>query len=136
MIRLFSEEADSAEIESAIQTGEQVETDKEIITPIDSKTAVIQDKENGEFTKAEMDEEVLDVNPISEAEADNLTNSIAVEDKVENHEEKEFSEDIYCNEAETKFFSEGEEFTEYMVRLFSEEDGHCPVEKLLKLVRK
>ena len=136
MIRLFSEEADSAEIESAIQTGEQVETDKEIITPIDSKTAVIQDKENGEFTKAEMDEEVLDVNPISEAEADNLTNSIAVEDKVENHEEKEFSEDIYCNEAETKFFSEGEEFTEYMVRLFSEEDGHCPVEKAIETGKK
>ena len=136
MIRLFSEEADSAEIESAIQTGEQVETDKEIITPIDSKTAVIQDKENGEFTKAEMDEEVLDVNPISEAEADNLTNSIAVEDKVENHEEKEFSEDIYCNEAETKFFSEGEEFTKYMVRLFSEEDGHCPVEKAIETGKK
>lgn len=136
MIRLFSEEADSAEIESAIQTGEQVETDKEIITPIDSKTAVIQDKENGEFTKAEMDEEVLDVNPISEAEADNLTNSIAVEDKVENHEEKEFSEDIYCNEAETKFFSEGEEFTEYMIRLFSEEDGHCPVEKAIETGKK
>ena len=136
MIRLFSEEADSAEIESAIQTGEQVETDEEIITPIDSKTAVIQDKENGEFTKAEMDEEVLDVNPISEAEADNLTNSIAVEDKVENHEEKEFSEDIYCNEAETKFFSEGEEFTEYMVRLFSEEDGHCPVEKAIETGKK
>lgn len=136
MIRLFSEEADSAEIESAIQTGEQVETDKEIITPIDSKTAVIEDKENGEFTKAEMDEEVLDVNPISEAEADNLTNSIAVEDKVENHEEKEFSEDIYCNEAETKFFSEGEEFTEYMVRLFSEEDGHCPVEKAIETGKK
>lgn len=136
MIRLFSEEADSAEIESAIQTGEQVETDKEIITPIDSKTAVIEDKENGEFTKAEMDEEVLDVNPISEAEADNLTNSVAVEDKVENHEEKEFSEDIYCNEAETKFFSEGEEFTEYMVRLFSEEDGHCPVEKAIETGKK
>ena len=136
MIRLFSEEADSAEIESAIQTGEQVETDKEIITPIDSKTAVIEDKENGEFTKAEMDEEVLDVNPISEAEADNLTNSIAVEDKVENHEEKEFSEDIYCNEAETKFFSEGEEFTEYMIRLFSEEDGHCPVEKAIETGKK
>lgn len=138
MIRLFSEEADSAEIESAIQTGEQVETDKEIITPIDSKTAVIQDKENGEFTKAEMDEEVLDVNPISEAEADNLTNSIAVEDKVENHEEeeKEFSEDIYCNEAETKFFSENEEFTEYMIRLFSEENGHCPVEEAIETGKK
>lgn len=138
MIRLFSDEADSAEIESAIQTGEQVETDTEIITPIDSKTAVIEDKENGEFTKAEMDDENLDINPISEAEADNLTNSIAVEDKVENHEEeeKEFSEDVYCNEAETKFFSEGEEFTEYMIRLFSEENGHCPVEEAIETGKK
>ena len=49
---------------------------------------------------------------------------------------KEFSEDIYCNEAETKFFSEGEEFTEYMVRLFSEEDGHCPVEKAIETGKK
>lgn len=138
MVRLFSEEADSAEIESAIQTGEQVETDKEIITPIDSKTAVIEDKENGEFTKAEMDDEVLDVNPISEAEADNLTNSISVEEKVENHEEdeKDFSEQVYCNEAETKFFSENEEMTEYMIRLFSEEDGHCPVEKAIETGKK
>ena len=141
MCRFFSESVDSISatqdaIEDAIGNGDEIETDKEIITPIDSKTAVIQDKENGEFTKAEMDEEVLDVNPISEAEADNLTNSIAVEDKVENHEEKEFSEDIYCNEAETKFFSEGEEFTEYMVRLFSEEDGHCPVEKAIETGKK
>ena len=138
MTRLFSEEADSAEIESAIQAGEQVETDTEIITPIDSKTAVIEDKTNGEFTKAEMDDEVLEVNPISEAEADNLTNSIAVEEKVENHEEeeKEFSENIYCNEAETKFFSEGEEFTAYMTRLFSEEDGHCPVEEAIETGKK
>ena len=141
MCRFFSESVDSISatqdaIEDAIGNGDEIETDSEVITPIDSKTAVIQDKENGEFTKAEMDEEVLDVNPISEAEADNLTNSIAVEDKVENHEEKEFSEDIYCNEAETKFFSEGEEFTEYMVRLFSEEDGHCPVEKAIETGKK
>lgn len=141
MCRFFSESVDSISatqdaIEDAIENGDEIETDSEVITPIDSKTAVIQDKENGEFTKAEMDEEVLDVNPISEAEADNLTNSIAVEDKVENHEEKEFSEDIYCNEAETKFFSEGEEFTEYMVRLFSEEDGHCPVEKAIETGKK
>lgn len=141
MCRFFSESVDSISatqdaIEDAIENGDEIETDSEVITPIDSKTAVIQDKENGEFTKVEMDEEVLDVNPISEAEADNLTNSIAVEDKVENHEEKEFSEDIYCNEAETKFFSEGEEFTEYMVRLFSEEDGHCPVEKAIETGKK
>lgn len=141
MCRFFSESVDSISatqdaIEDAIENGDEIETDSEVITPIDSKTAVIQDKENGEFTKAEMDEEVLDVNPISEAEADNLTNSIAVEDKVENHEEKEFSEDIYCNEAETKFFSEGEEFTEYMVRLFSEEDSHCPVEKAIETGKK
>ena len=58
MLPLLFRTEDSAEIESAIQTGEQVETDKEIITPIDSKTAVIQDKENGEFTNVSSEEEL------------------------------------------------------------------------------
>ena len=139
MTRLFSEESESAEIEDAIESGEQIENDTEIITPVDFRTAVIEDKVNGEFTKAEMDNEVLDLEPISEAEADNLTNSLAVVDKVENHEgddeEKEFS-DIWCDEAETKFFSEHEEMTEYMVRLFSEESDHSDIEEAIESGKK
>jgi hypothetical protein len=88
MTRLFSEEADSAEIEDAIESGEQIENDTEIITPVDNKTAVIEDKENGEFTKATLDEDEVEVAPISEQEADKLTEGLKVE---EDEDEKEFS---------------------------------------------
>lgn len=136
MIRLYSEDADSAEIEKAIESGEQIETDNEVITPVDSKTAVIEDKENGEFTKATVDDENIDVHPISEDEADKLTEDLAVEDNDEDEDEEDekkfsaiercFSQyeegDVYYDESETKFFSENEEFTAYMERLFS---GDC-----------
>lgn len=139
MIRLYSEESDSAEIEKAIENGEQIENETEVITPIDSKTAIVEDKENGEFTKAEIDDDNVEVHPISEEEADKLTEGLAVEDNDEDEddddeeEEKEFSEiaerlfsdyegEIYCDDAETKFFSENEKFTSYMERLFS---GDC-----------
>ena len=175
MVRLFSEEADSADIEKAIENGEQIETDNEVITPVDAKTAVIEDKNNGEFTKAEMDYEKLDVNPISEDEADKLTEGLAVEDKDDDEDEEDDDEDdddneapeekegedkcpgcgksmaececkqkeesektfslvegdIYCDEAETKFFSENEEMTDYMVRLFSEEADSADIEKAI-----
>ena len=171
MVRLFSDEADSEDIEKAIENGEQIETDNEVITPVDAKTAVVEDKNNGEFTKAEMDDEKLDVNPISEEEADKLTEGLAVEDKDDDEDEedddneapeekegedkcpgcgksmaececkqKEESEktfslvegDIYCDEAETKFFSENEEMTDYMVRLFSEEADSADIEKAIE----
>ena len=155
MIRLFSDESDSTAIEDAIENGDQIETDKEVITPVDSKTAVIEDKENGEFTKAEMDDEKLDINPISEDEADELTDGLAVEDNDEDEDEncpecgkspceckqkeescsqKSFSlveGDVYCDEAETKFFSENEEMTDYMLRLFSEEADSADIEKAI-----
>ena len=161
MVRLFSDESDSTAIEDAIENGDQIETDKEVITPVDSKTAVIEDKENGEFTKAELDDEKIDVNPITEDEADKLTEGLAVEDKGEDEEkdeeetcpecgkkssececkqkeescsQKSFSlvdGDIYCDEAETKFFSENEEMTAYMVRLFSEEADSADIEKAI-----
>ena len=155
MIRLFSDESNSTAIEDAIENGDQIETDKEVITPVDSKTAVIEDKENGEFTKAEMDDEKLDINPISEEEADELTDGLAVEDNDEDEDEncpecgkspceckqkeescsqKSFSlvdGDVYCDEAETKFFSENEEMTDYMLRLFSEEADSADIEKAI-----
>ena len=157
MVRLFSEESDSAAIEDAIENGDQIETDTEVITPIDSKTAVVEDKENGEFTKAEMDDEKLDLNPISEEEADKLTEGLAVEDNDEDEDEEDEDEenddnecekceqkeescksfslvdgDIYCDEYETKFFSENEEMTDYMVRLFSEESDSADIEKAIE----
>ena len=60
MLRLFSEAdeeiSDSQSvIEDAIENGEQIENENEIITPVDNKTAVIEDKSNGEFTKAVLD---------------------------------------------------------------------------------
>ena len=144
MVRLFSEESDSEEIEKAISEGEQIENDKEIITPVDSKTAVVEDKENGEFTKATMDDNNVEVHPISEEEADKLTEDLAVEDNDtdEDEEEKKFSEiidkyfsdtedEVYTNDAQDKFFSENEEMTEYMVRLFSEE---CDCEEIEKAI--
>ena len=100
MTRMFSEavndiDASQDSIEDAIENGDEIETDTEIITPIDAKTAVIEDKENGEFTKAVMDDEVLDVTPISEEEAEELTDHITIDEDSEvdedSEEEKEFS---------------------------------------------
>ena len=115
MCRLFSEEANEADIEKAIENNEQVETETEIITPVDNETAVIEDKENGEYTKATMTEEDIDLKPISEEEAADLT------------EEK-----TYSNAEETKFFSENEDMTEYMCRLFSEEADEADIEKAVE----
>ena len=69
MQRLFTDSSDSAEIEKAIEEDKVIDNDTEKITPIDEETAIIEDKESGEFTKATMDEEKLDVEPIDEEEA-------------------------------------------------------------------
>ena len=90
MVRLFSDESDSEKIEEAIESGEQIENDSEVITPVDAKTAVVEDKDNGEFTKAELNEGEIELHPISEEEAENLTDHVAVKDD-EPKEEKKFS---------------------------------------------
>ena len=82
MQRLFTDSSDSAEIEKAIEEDKVIENDTEKITPIDEETAIIEDKENGEFTKATMDEEKLDVEPIDEEEAMGM---------IEEKEEKSFT---------------------------------------------
>lgn len=145
MDRLFSEavndvEASQEEIEDAIENGDQIETDDEVITPIDATTAVVEDKENGEFTKVTLDGEDMEFEAITEEEAEELTDHIAVEDDddVEDEdnddeddaEEKEFS--IYCDETETRFFSEGEEMTDYMIRLFSEDADSEDIEDAIE----
>lgn len=115
MLRLFSEEADSGDIEKAIENDEQVETDTEIITPVNDNMAVIEDKDNNEYTKATLTEEDIEVVPISEDEAAELT-----------------GEKTYSNAAETKFFSAKEEMTDYMCRLFSEEADEKEIEKAIE----
>lgn len=140
MVRLFSEEASEDEIIEAIEGGNQVEKDKEIITPIDEETAIIEDKENGEFTKAIVDDEKIDLSPITEEEADELTKDLVIEEEAHDAEENEDAEEgeeeekkfTHCNEAGTRLFSEEERFTEYMVRLFSEEADEEEIAKAIE----
>ena len=135
MGRLFSEEANGIEdaqedIETSIEKGEQVETDDEVITPVGESTAVVEDKNTGEFTKVVLKGDAIDSKPISEEEADRLTEDISVEkidgvdddddDDEEDDEEKEFS-DLNWNYDGTKLFSDYEYMTDYMERLFSDE---------------
>lgn len=160
MDRLFSEAANDVEtsqeeIEDAIENGEQIENDSEIVTPVDANTAVIEDKENNEFTKVTINNDELHFRPIGEGEAEELTSHLAVdsvgaghksdEDRVEEgrEESKDFSEIsekyfseedgmIYYDENETKFFSENEEMTDYMIRLFSDESDSAEIEKAIE----
>lgn len=135
MERIFSGAAEQDAIEDAIENGDQIETESEVITPVDSKTAVIEDKESGEFTKATIiNEDAINLHPISDEEAENLTEDLGVDedsavDEDSEEEEKEYS---YCNEAETRFFSEGEEFTSYMERIYSEEADQDEIEKAIE----
>ena len=151
MCRLFSEavndvDASQAAIEDAIGNGDEIETDSEVITPVDAKTAVVEDKDNGELTKVSLDGEDMKFEPIDEEEEDDLTKHIAVEkegvdeddeedndddDEDEDDEEKDFS-DIYCDDEETKFFSENEYMTDYMVRLFSDESDSATIEDAIE----
>lgn len=122
MTKLFSDASEGdldtqKDVERAIEKGEEIETDDEIITPVDSETAVIEDKNSGEFTKAVMDDDTLDLNPISESEAEDLKEDVVTEDDLK---EKDYSEpEIYSDEYGEKFFSEDEAMSDYMIRLFS-----------------
>ena len=166
MTKLFSEtnsgiEVSQAKIEDALENGDEIETETEIVTPISATEAVVEDKENGEFTKVTVDDDNMKLDNITEDEANDLMEDIAVsedevdedeeaenlvenaeddaeqaeEDEVEaeedEDEEKDFS-DIMCNEAETKFFSENEPMTQYMIRLFSEEEKEELIEKAIE----
>ena len=96
-------------IEDAIESGEQVEDDDLIITPIDSETAIVEDKENDEFTKATTDEDGgLELEAISEEEADELLEDVDIEGQ---EDEKEFSEP----------------FTRVMYKLYAEAEDELPV---------
>lgn len=84
MNRLFSEAeeevADHQElVESAIEDGDQLETEDFIITPVNESTAVVEDKANGEFTVAELEGEDINVEEISEEQANEMMADIEVE---------------------------------------------------------
>ena len=149
MVRMFSESIEGISdtqdaVEDAIENGDEIETDNEIITPIDSKTAIVEDKDSNEFTKASLEGQEIELEKINENQANELKDHIIVDEEgVDEDEEKKFSEniidkyfsntedDIYTNDAQDKFFSENEEMTEYMVRLFSEE---CDCEEIEKAI--
>lgn len=120
MARLYSEAEEGIsdsqdDIEDAIESGEQVETDDVVITPIDDKTAVVEDKDNSEYTKVTLEEGSLDTESLTERQADKLMKDIEVEsdddDDDDEEEEKEFSE----------------YYTRVMHKLFSEENDELPV---------
>lgn len=107
MMRLFSESEEDEDsmqedVESALEDGEQIETSSEIITPISNTTAVVEDKENGEYTKVTVEGEDMHVEKLSESEAENLLGDVEVEETDEEKEEREFSEN---NEMILKFFN-------------------------------
>ena len=126
MLKMFSETEDDApsqeKIEDALESGEEIEEDGEVITPVSEDTVVVEDKNNGEFTKVVLDGEDMDVEKISREEAEELVKDIAVEseedeDEEEDTEEKEFSE-VYVD----PFELDPSEVTSYMMRLFSESE--------------
>lgn len=129
MLKMFSETEDDAptqeKIEDALESGEEIEEDGEVITPISDDTVVVEDKNNGEFTKVTLDGDEMDVEKISREEAEELVEDIAVESEKEEEseeedgesEEKEFSE-VYVD----PFELDSSEVTSYMMRLFSESE--------------
>ena len=129
MLKMFSETEDDAptqeKIEDALESGEEIEEDGEVITPISDDTVVVEDKNNGEFTKVTLDGDEMDVEKISREEAEELVEDIAVESEEDEEgentedEEREFS-DFYVDV--DPFELSSEEVTSYMMRLFSESE--------------
>lgn len=129
MLKMFSETEDDAptqeKIEDALESGEEIEEDDEVITPISDDTVIVEDKNNGEFTKVTLDGDEMDVEKISREEAEELVEDIAVESEDEEDEESEESEerefsDLYVDV--DPFELSSDEVTSYMMRLFSESE--------------
>lgn len=124
MLKMFSETEEDAptqeKIEDALESGEEIEEDGEVITPISDDTVVVEDKNNGEFTKVTLDGDEMDVEKISREDAEELVEDIAVESEEEDEdesEEREFSE-VFVD----PFELDSSEVTSYMMRLFSESE--------------
>lgn len=133
MMKCYNEDEENSsnteKIEDAIERGSQVETDNEVITPVDSETAVVEDKNTGEFTKAVMDEGDIELKAISEDEADELTDGIVVDDKEDNEAPSEEA-------SEEKEYSEEDTFefvTNFGMKLYSDDDdAHENVEDAIE----
>jgi hypothetical protein len=111
MLKLYSEAEDfddetQDKIEEAIGDGKQIETDDEVITPVDAKTAVVEDKENGEFTKVTLDGEDLEATAIDEDEADDLTENIKVDSESDEEKEEKAYSRVEFGPA-LKYFADG-----------------------------
>ena len=123
MQRLFTEEASEKDIEEAIEKQETKEVDNDTtIIPVSDTEAIVKDEsgDEPEYSIAEIiDDEKLEVNPIDAEKAEDMI------------EEKEYS-DMYCDEAETKFFSENEYLTDYMQRLFTDASDSAEIEKAIE----
>ena len=117
-LRLFSNMADQEDLEKAIESGDEVETEDETITPLDENTVIVGDKKTGELTEVTVDGDEFHSRKITEEEADKLT------------EEKVFS-NYQINEDGTRLFSETEKLTAYMTRLFSEESNDVDIERAM-----
>ena len=118
MIRLYSEVENEItdsqdEIEDAIESGEQIEDDNKIITPIDDKTVIVADKDNDEFTKVTLEDKNLELQEISKEEAAEVMEDLQIEEKEDDDDE---------DKEEEKDFSD---VTNFIVRLFSDNEDGC-----------
>ena len=138
MARLFSDEAEQSDIEEAIEEGTEIENDNEIITPVDAKSAIVEDKETGELSKVTiLNDDMIVVHPIDEDDADDQFEDVVVAPNKESEnalaeEEGEIKNYSYVNDKGTKFFSESEEMTNYMARLFSDEASEDEIEDAIE----
>ena len=130
MQRLFTGDADEEDVADAIENGDEIETEDEVITPVDSKTAVVEDKETGEFTKATLDEDGkgIETKAIDEDEADDLTKDV----KVDEDSEEDEDEKVHSDETGTRYFSDDEEFTDFMERIFSDDTKQDAIEDAIE----
>lgn len=89
MYKMFSEADEEVTatqdmIEDACANGDQLETEDEVITPVDENTAVVEDKSTGDFTKVDLSDGTMDVEAIDEETANELTDHLeAAEDEEE-----------------------------------------------------
>jgi hypothetical protein len=86
MDRLFSEtnqgvETSQAKIEDALENGDEIETEAEIVTPISATEAVVKDKDKDEYTKVTIEDDNMKLDALTEDEANDLMDDIAVSEE-------------------------------------------------------
>lgn len=96
MNRLFSEAEENVSdhqeiVEDAIKNGDQLETEEFIITPVSSDAAVVEDKDTGEYTVAEIDGEDINVESISDEEAEKMMSNVVISKNEKNFSNKPYT---------------------------------------------